>query len=52
VQVQSSMVLIFDAPSELETSLSFNPMEKSSIHSPSMAPEMLAPEVTSGLRQR
>jgi hypothetical protein len=48
VQVQSSRVLISDAPSESEARCRFT-QGKSSTSSPATAPEMLALEVTPGL---
>ena len=50
-QFQSSKVLMSDAPSDLEVCCR-STQGKSSISSLAMAPEMLAPEVTPGLRQR
>jgi hypothetical protein len=48
VQVQSSKVLIYDAPSESEARYR-STQGKSSTSSPTTAPEMLASEVTPGL---
>jgi hypothetical protein len=48
VQVQSSRVLISDAPSESEARCR-STQGKSSTSSPATAPEMLEPEVTPGL---
>jgi hypothetical protein len=48
VQVQSSKVLISDAPSESEARCR-STQGKSSTSSPATAPEMLASEVTPGL---
>jgi hypothetical protein len=48
VQVQSSKVLISDAPSESEARFR-STQGKSSTSSPATAPEMLASEVTLGL---
>jgi hypothetical protein len=48
VQVQSSRVLISDAPSESEARCHFT-QGKSSTSSPATTPEMLASEVTPGL---
>jgi hypothetical protein len=48
VRVQSSRVLISDAPSESEARCRFT-QGKSSTSSPATAPEMLASEVTPGL---
>jgi hypothetical protein len=50
VQVQSSRVLISDAPSESKACCHSN-KGKSSTSSPATAPEMLATEVTPGLQQ-
>jgi hypothetical protein len=50
VQVQSSMVLMSDAPSESEARC-HSTQGKYSTSSPTMVPEMLAPEVTPGLQQ-